>query len=175
MRASRYLSTPTYLVAFLFTLIPFLDLLVNLWPVQLRNIRWRVAMMGQLSGGMMTVLLGFLLAIIVANVLDQLRMQRAMVALSGLMAVVLLGLLGLFVLDVLQLRPDVRPEVRRAFDMVAVQAFIKLVLALIGSALFAWSGLRAVREEKKARRTRGADGPAVVVGSRSPTTETRAG
>jgi threonine/homoserine/homoserine lactone efflux protein len=175
MRALRYLGSPTYLVAFLFVFVPFLDLLVNLWPVQPRNIRWRVAMMGQLSGGMMTVMLGFLLAILAAHLLEQPRVQRAMIALSGLMGLVLLGILGLFILDVLQLRPEIRPEVRRAFDMVAIQAFIKLFLSLVGAAVFVWSGLRALREERKARRARGAEGPVVMVGTRGPTAETRPG
>jgi hypothetical protein len=165
MRSSRYLSAPTYLVAFLFAFVPFLDLLVSVWPLQFGNLRWRVATMGQLSGGLMTVLLGFLLALVISTVLEQPRMQRAIVALSGLMAVALIATMGLFVLDVFQLRGAVRPEVRRTYDMIAVQAFIKFVLSLIGSLLFAWAALRMARDDKKARRPRNtADGPVVVVG-----------
>lgn len=169
MRSFRHLSAPTYLVAFLFLFVPLLDLIVSVWPLQFGNLRWRVAMVGQLSGGLMTVFLGFLLALAIATVLDQPRMQRAIVALSGLLAVLLLVIIGLFVLDIFQLRGAVRVEVRRAFDMIAVQAFIKLVLALVGSVLFVLAGIRAARDEQKSRRSRGAaEGPVVMVGGRSP-------
>jgi chromate transport protein ChrA len=176
MRSSRFLSAPTYLVAFLFAFVPFLDLVVSVWPLQFGNLRWRVAMMGQLSGGLMTVLLGFLLALIAATVFDQPKVQRAIVALSGLMALALVVVMGMFVLDVFQLRGDVRPEVRRAFDMIALQAFIKLILALIGSLLFAWSGIRIARDDRKARRQRGAaEGPVVMVGGRGGGADARVG
>jgi hypothetical protein len=165
MRPFRHLSAPTYLVAFLFLFVPFLDLAVSVWPLQFGNLRWRVAMSGQMSGGLMTVFLGFLLALGIATVLDQPKMQRAVVALCGLLAVVLVVVLGMFVLDIFQLRGAIRPEVRRAFDMIAVQAFIKLLLSLLGSVLFVIAGLRMARDEQKARRPRGAtDGPVVVVG-----------
>ena len=174
MRPFRHLSAPTYLVAFLFLFVPFLDLAVSVWPPQFGNLRWRVAMVGQLSGGLMTVFLGFLLALAIATLLDQRKMQRAVVALCGLLAVALIVVIGMFVLDVFQLRGAVRPEVRRAFDMIAVQAFIKLILSLVASVLFVVAGIRLSRDEQKARRPRGAvDGPVVVVGSRGSTADAR--
>lgn len=174
MRPLRHLSAPTYLVAFLFLFVPFLDLAVSVWPLQFGNLRWRVAMVGQLSGGLMTVFLGFLIALVIATVLDQPRVQRAVVALCGLLAVALVVIIGMFVLDIFQLRGAIRPEVRRAFDMIAVQAFIKLILSLIGSVLFVLAGLRLARDEQKARRPRGADGPVVVVGgTRGPAADVR--
>ena len=166
MRAFRRLSTPTYLVALVFMVIPFLDVLVSVYPLQFANIRWRVALMGQLSGGLMTVLLGFLLALAAATLLEQPRMQRAIVALSALLGLLLLATIVLFVLDIVQLRPSVRPEVRRAFDIVATQAFGKLLLSLVASVLFVLAGLRASRELLAGRRARGAEGPVVMVGSR---------
>ena len=174
MRPFRHLSAPTYLVAFLFLFIPFLDLAVSVWPPQFGNLRWRVAMVGQLSGGLMTVFLGFLLALTIATVLEQPRVQRAIVALCGLLAVALVIILGMFVLDVFQLRGDVRPEVRRAFDTIAIQAFTKLILALVASALFVLSGIRIARDEQRTRRPRGAaEGPVVVVGSRGSAADAR--
>ena len=174
MRPFRHLSAPTYLVAFLFLFVPFLDLAVSVWPLQFGNLRWRVAMVGQLSGGLMTIFLGFLLALTIATVLDQRRVQRAIVALCGLLALALVVTIGVFVLDIFQLRGAVRPEVRRAFDMIAVQAFIKLILSLVGSALFVLAGIRLTRDEQKARRPRAAtDGPVVVVGSRGPAADAR--
>jgi len=168
MRPFRRLSTPTYLVALLFIFIPLLDVVVSGWPLQFANIRWRVAMMGQLSGGLMTVLLGFLLAVAAATLFEQPRVQRLLVALSALMGLALLATLVLFLLDVTQLRGDVRPEIRRTFDIVALQAFLKLCFALLGSVLFFVAGLRASRDLLAARRTRGPEGPVVMVGSRGP-------
>lgn len=174
MRPFRFLSAPTYLVAFLFLFVPFLDLAVSVWPLQFGNLRWRVAMVGQLSGGLMTVFLGFLLALAIATLLEQPRMQRAIVALCGLLAVALVVIIGMFVLDIFQLRGAVRPEVRRAFDMIAVQAFIKLILSLLGSVLFLLAGIRLARDEQRSRRPRSAaEGPVVVVGSRGSAADVR--
>lgn len=174
MRSFRPLSAPTYLVAFLFLFVPLLDLAVSVWPLQFSNLRWRVATAGQLSGGLMTVFLGFLLALTITTVLDQVRARRAIVALAGLLALVLVVVSGLFVLDIFQLRGSVRPEVRRAFDMIALQAFIKLVLAVVGSVLFVIAGIRLGRDDQKARRTRGAaEGPAVIVASRGAAADAR--
>jgi hypothetical protein len=165
MRTLRFLSWPTYLVASLLAVVPFLDWAVAVWPLQLGNMRWRVGAAGQLSGGLMTVLLGLLLLLAVAVLLEQPRVLRLVAALGALLAAGTLVLLTLFLLDVLQLRGSVRPELVRSFDVVAFQALVKQLVAVAAGVVLAVSAIRAVRAGGGARRTRpSVDGPAVVVG-----------
>lgn len=145
MRQLRALRAPAYFVAAMVTLFPLLDFFVTVWPLQGGNIRWRVAAVGQLAGGMMTVFLGVFIALAIAFLLDQPRMQRALAALCGLLTALLLVLTVLFALDWAQLRRDVRPEVHLAFDVVSMQAEVKLLVELIGAALFTLGAVRASR------------------------------
>ena len=166
MRSLRLLAWPGYLVAFLLMFVPFLDWAVTVWPLQFGNMRWRVGAAGQLSGGLMTVLIGLLVVFAIALALDQRRAQRVVVVLSGLLAAGTLVLVSLFVLDVAQLRGSVRPEVVHAFDIVAIQALTKQLLTLLTTLAFAVAAFKASRADGAARRARGAkDAPPVVVGS----------
>jgi hypothetical protein len=165
MRPLRFLAWPTYLVATLLVLVPFLDWAVAVWPPQPGNMRWRVAAAGQMSGGLMTVLLGLLLLLAVAVLLEQPRVLRLVAALGALLAAGTLVGLGLFALDAVQLRGSVRPDLVRAFDAVALQALVKQLLAAVTSIVIAVCAVRAARGTDGARRARanraGAD---VVVG-----------
>ena len=165
MRASRFLRTPTYLVAIILAFLALLDFLVTVWPLQFANMRWRVGAMGQLSGALTGVMISLLLTFAASVIFDHPKVQRLLVAVAGLITALLLVVITLFVLDLVQLRVSVRPEVKRAFDIVAIQAFIKLLLGLVVSTVFAVASFRASRAEVASRR-RGAEGPAMVVGSR---------
>jgi len=145
MRPLRPLSSPGYFVAALFFLFPVYDFFVTVWPLQFSNVRWRVAVAGQIGASIMTMLLGLFLMLALSYVMEQPRVQRALVALSGLFAAGLLVVLVLFALDWVQLRPDVRPEVRHAFDVVSTQAAVKLLLGVIGGTLMTLSALRTAR------------------------------
>lgn len=156
MRQLRALRAPAYFVAAMVTLFPILDFFVTVWPLQGGNIRWRVAAVGQLAGGMMTVFLGLFIALMLAFLFDQPRLQRTLAALSGLLTALLLVLAVLFALDWAQLRRDVRPEVHLAFDVVSMQAEVKLLVELVGAALFTLGALRASREAAAATTKRAA-------------------
>ncbi|MFL5578670.1 MAG: hypothetical protein ACJ79S_22170 [Gemmatimonadaceae bacterium] len=171
MRPLRLLSWPTYLVATLLIFVPFLDWAVAVWPLQPGNMRWRVAAVGQLSGGLMTVLLGLLLLFAVALLLEQPRVQRLVAALAGLLAAGTLVAIVLFLLDAVQLRGSVRPELVHSFDAVAIQALVKQLLALATSIALAVCAARASRASGEARRARATKpGAGVVVGGRVPET-----
>jgi hypothetical protein len=168
MRQLRNLKTPGYFVAALFVLFPIYDFFVTVWPLQFGNVRWRVAVAGQIGASVMTMLLGLFLALAVSYVMDQPRVQRALAAVSGLFAAGLLVTLVLFALDWLQLRKDVRPELHHAFDVVSTQAAIKLVLGTIGATLMTLSALRMAREASATsaarRAARGKEAGPLVAG-----------
>ncbi|HET7456728.1 MAG TPA: hypothetical protein VFJ74_03670 [Gemmatimonadaceae bacterium] len=145
MRPLRFLRWPTYFIASLLIFVPLFDLIITIWPIQGSNLRWRVATMGQVSASEVLAILGLLLLLIASVIFDQPRVQRVVAALAGLMAAVLLVLVPLFLLDITQLRPDVRPELKHPFDLVATQSTLKLILEIIAYASLALAGFRASR------------------------------
>jgi hypothetical protein len=146
------LAGPLYLVAALLVVIPLADFLLSVPPSEFSNVQWRFAAVGLLAGFMLTPVLGLAMALVVAAVLEHYRVQRWLVAVSLLMATVLIALSLGFVLDMLQVRASVPDEGRAAFTNAWTRAILKHALA---ATAFAYLGLRARRmiPERTRQRT----------------------
>lgn len=164
MRHLRLLRWPTYFIASLLLFVPLFDLTITVWPFQGSVLRWRVATMGQVSASMVLATLGLLLLLVASVLFEQPRAQRAVAAVTGVMAAALLVLVPLFLLDLAQLRPDVRPEIRHPFDIVATQSTIKLVLEIVALASIAVAGFKASRAAVDQTNKRAAGRSDVLVG-----------
>lgn len=163
----RFLRWPTYLLAAMLITVPFLDLLVTVLPLQGSNVRWRVGTTGQMASNIVLLLVGLFIALVAANVFEQPRAQRALAALNALVAAGLLVAMPLFLLDFMQLRPEVRPEVKTGFDIVGTQTLIKLLFALAITAVNAVTAFRTSRlADAPAKRAggRNQDGSPLVAG-----------
>jgi hypothetical protein len=148
----QYLAWPNYFVALLLIALPFVDLVTNVWPVRISALEWRYGTLGLLSGFTLTPLLGIVLAIASAAVLEHRLMQRIIASLNLIGAVLLAVIIVLFALDWLQLRASVQPDPRRGMDVGAAKALAKHALVVIALGWLGIAGIRATRAEARARR-----------------------
>ena len=164
MRATDRLVPPAYGLAAVLVLVPILDVLLQVWPLDPGEASWRFGAIGILSRSLLTPLLGLLLAMATAAAAGHRHALRLTGALSGLLAVGLVAVGGLFALDGLELRAVVAPgEPRARFDRTGFQASVKLglfILLSLAYAIFAWLGVRDEKRERKVVRP--PSGPGIV-------------
>lgn len=146
------LGRALYLVAALLVVTPLLDVLSNVWPLAIGDLRWRYGTVGLLSGFLLTSLLGMALAVLTAVVLRQRRVLSVLSVLNLVAAVTLLAAAGLFVLDVLQVRGTVPVESRSLFDVGAVKALFKHATLMVSFAALG-IGARSSISQRPADRT----------------------
>ena len=138
----EHLVGPFYFVCLLLIIVPLGDLATNIWPFRFGEVGWRYGMVGLLSGFLVSPLMGLILAVIGAAYMGHRRMLRALGILAAVGALVLLALTGLFLLDVIQVQPEVPPEGSSTFRIGATRAFIKNTLVVAG---LAWLSVGSFR------------------------------
>lgn len=117
------------------------DSVVALWPIQPGLLQWRYSAGGFISGSLVTVTFALLVyAAVAADAGPRIRRVMGSVLMAG--ALFLLATTGLFVLDALQLRPTVLPEMKTSFDATTVRGIFKL---LSGAAVWTLLGVIAFR------------------------------
>jgi hypothetical protein len=145
---------PNYFVALLLIVLPFVDLVTNVWPVRVGALEWRYGTLGLLSGFTLTPLLGIVLATASAALLDHRVMQRVIGVLNLLGAVALAVVVVLFALDWLQMRASIQPPQRHGMDIGSLKALAKHVLVAVALGWLGIAGLRATRRQAGARSRR---------------------
>ena len=146
MLQSKYLAWPAYLVAVAMMLIPMADAWTTLFPWHLGQARWRFAAVGLISNALMIPLAGILIAFAVAAARRQ-RLLLRVIGIGGFAAAILCGLaLVSFVLDALQTRAGVNPDVLLSFHVASVTAALKTALAAATFLAFGFSGWNASRQ-----------------------------
>ena len=171
MSRTKYLALPGYSVAFLLFLVPLFDTALTVFPWRFGESSWRFGVVGVFSRALLTPLLGLLIAFAVAVLLDHRAVQRAISVFSGLIAVAVMCILALFVLDALQMRVQVRPEAKTAFDVTSVMALGKYGLAMLVLAAFTVGGWKSSRRENSAAARAGrqkSEDAGIIVASRAP-------
>ena len=136
------MAAPLYAGCALLVLLPAVDLLTNVWPIRPWEIGWRYGTVGLASGFLLTPLLGLMAAAVLARLLDQSAVLRALAAVVGLTALALAGATGMFVLDALEVSGQIPADGREAFQIGAVRAVLKnaLVAGVLG-----WMALATLR------------------------------
>jgi hypothetical protein len=74
---------------------------------------------------------------------DQRKMQRAVAVVSGVVAIMVILAMGMFVLDAVQMRSQVRPQAKTAFDVASLVALGKFLFGLLVLVSFTISGWKA--------------------------------
>ena len=164
IRTTRSLAVPLYLVAVLLIFNSMMDTLITIWPLQPGIPRWRLGALGQFGSAATTLILAFVIAYIASWVVEHPTVQRVISVILGIMGILLLAGAVMLVLDMLQLRVAVRPEVKRTYDLLSLQALIKLMTTSLVSLTMAYLIFRHVRALPK--QVERPTGPVVVVGSR---------
>ena len=148
-QAARAVAGPLFLVGALLVVLPALDLLLNVWPLQPGDFRWRFGVVGLLANFLLTPLLGVALLSGTAALAAAPTARRVVGAVNVAGAVLLALALGLFLLDLVQLRPTLRPEALPSFDVANARAMLKLAL---GAAALLWLGAAGLRRAPEPAR-----------------------
>jgi len=152
----RRIAVPGYLVAFLIFLFPLLDTALSVWPPQTGTLAWRFGAVGLFSRALMTPLLGVLVAFAIALLLEHRTFLRVLAIANGVAVVLIVLVMGLFLLDALEMRVQVRPDAKRAFDAASTVALVKYgtgMLVALAFAVHGWKASKRTGVAKKVKRT----------------------
>lgn len=141
----RPLAWAAYSVAFLLLVIPLVDSVLGVWPARLGDVSWRYGAAGLFSRAFMTPLLGLLVALLVAVVMEHRNVARVLAGVAFVGAALAIGAVASFSLDALQTRAQVRPEALSAFDTATVVALAKYVVSALVAVLLGVGGWKAAR------------------------------
>jgi hypothetical protein len=153
----RPLLKGMYPVAFAITLIPLFEFAVGVWPFHLGNIVWRFSATGMLLKSLVVPLFGLGIASVIAAFLEQRRVMRVLAVVAMTAGVALAALLAVFVLDFLQMRSSVGPQLKAGIDKASVTAVTIgaiLVPVAMGIGLGGWKVSRQKTERSDAVRSK---------------------
>ncbi len=166
----RPLAWAAYSVAFILIVVPLTEVLLGIWPLRIGQVNWRFGAAGLVSQSVITPLLGMLLAVTTAALVEHRVTARVLAGFALLGGVLGALALAMFSLDALEARSAVRTESLQAFDKAAVVAAVKFVLGSISAVLLGVGGWKASRRhggEAAARERKSAsDDSPVLVGAR---------
>ena len=166
----KYFVLPAYCVAFLLIVFPLLDTALSVYPTRVSEVAWRFGATGLFSRALMTPMLGLLLAFGVALLAEHRAAQRVIAVLSGLLVLTLAGAVVLFTLDALQMRVQVRPEAKTAFDLASAAALAKYITGAVVALAFAIMSWKAASSrDGRVSKVRRAEESTLVVGTRAAT------
>jgi len=140
MESNKSLSRAGYLIATLLVAIPLFDASASVWPPHLGDERWRFGAVGALSNLTLVPLLGFLLALFIATMLDHRRVRRFVGIICGILGAILAAMAVLFILDYFQTRTMVNPRFQHAMGVATGTAIVKHVLSVIALAMLSRAG-----------------------------------
>ncbi|HET9983616.1 MAG TPA: hypothetical protein VFQ38_08510 [Longimicrobiales bacterium] len=158
------------MMAAILVVFPAAEAMLSLMPWQLGVTAWRFGAAGLLSRALMTPMLGLLMLAGLAVLLEHRRFLRVLSVASLVVAVALIVVLGTFLLDALQMRGQIRPDLKKPFDVASLQAAAKFAVSAVWLGLLAVGGLRAARRGRTERRGERRSAPimaAAVSGSHS--------
>jgi hypothetical protein len=127
---------------------------------------WRFGAFGLLMARVSALVLADAMILTAAIQLGHRKVLRVLGALHLLLALALLGVIAFFLLDAVQLRRGLRPEVRQSFELAALRALLVTGLMVV---LAGWVGLASLRVTR-GRRERTPEQPFIAVrhGSAEP-------
>jgi chromate transport protein ChrA len=151
--ALQAIAWPVYLAGVLTALLPMVDLLASVWPPRLGQVEWRFGTLGLLSGFTLSPLLGLVMCMAAAAVLEHRIVQRVLAVFALIGAVKMLAIVVIFSLDWLQFRAAAPAEARLGMDVGSAKAVIKHALVAVSFIWLGIAGWRAGRREHRARRS----------------------
>jgi hypothetical protein len=150
MDSLKTLTRPGYLIAALMAILPVADGVMSVWPFRFTNEQWRYGAVGVLSNVMLSALLGILLMLAMAIVLDHRTTRRVLGWICGVTAALLGVTVLFFILDYLQARAYVQAQYTRSVDIASIATIIKQLLTVVALVMLAKIGLAGAKTAKTA-------------------------
>ena len=132
-----------YATAFLLIVIPFLQAISQLLPLQLGNLQWRFLSANPLSSVLLLPFLGMLLLLMMARALANRGLSLFVGILAAIFALLLAASLVLFVLDGLQLKAIVNSAQTAQFQNVFARVTAVTVIFVVVFTMMALAALKA--------------------------------
>jgi len=110
-------------------IVTFAEIAVAAWPFRIHDVGWRLAIAGAMSGGAGTALLALFFALIIAVVSDDRGVVWLVSIICAVAALCCIIGGGVFALDALQMKGQIKPELVSRYDAALVWGLIKIVLA----------------------------------------------
>ena len=165
-----------YIAAVILIAIPTVQVVSQLWPLQLVSIQWRFGAANAFSAILMLPFMGVALLLNLARATDSRGFSRLIGATSGLIAVVLAASTVLFILDALQLKTIVQSRMLDQFTSTMYRVAILSTVFFIAFGILALSAF-SFPKSNKAAQVKGAaskkadDGVGLIVGQTGARTE----
>lgn len=150
----RTIAWPVYVAGGLTLLLPLVDLLASVWPPRVGQVEWRFGTLGLLSGFTLTPLLGLIMCMAAAALLEHRVVQRILAVLSILCAVLLFAVIVIFAFDWLQFRASAPADARAGMDVGSVKAIVKHAVVGVAFLWLGFAGWRAGRRHGGSRARR---------------------
>ncbi len=166
MISYRRLAWPFYLTGLAIVAFPALEFVLTILPLSPTVISWRVGAVGLLARSSLTPLVGLVIILGTATLLEHLSVQRAVMVVGMVAAAAFLLTALLFALDLVQFRGDVREAAKRAYDASSAVVVLKLLAEACVLAAFGASGRLLTRRAAEHAAHHGA--PALLVGRQEP-------
>lgn len=144
-RTFRVLAWPAYAVASLLIAVPLANIAPGMVPFDVDIVQWRFRVAGMVASSIALPVLGVLLGVTAAHMLGHLRTARALAVFSFLAAATGVLAIGMFALDSVQLRPEVRVEALPGFDASVIAGIVKFGLGTIVSIILGVGAWKAGR------------------------------
>jgi hypothetical protein len=125
------------LCALLLVAVPVVQVGVQLWPLQLRNLQWRFGAANALSNVLLLPFLGLALVTLLARMTASTGLARTVGAITALATLLLAASLGLFVLDAGELKAIVRDQAMPAFKSSTVRVGVVTAVFTMAYAVLA--------------------------------------
>ena len=169
----RQLGSVIYYAAVALMINSFAQFAIQVWPLKLSELNWRVGAAGLLMDALLGTVLPLVLFTFAAFMNNDRRLLQVLRWAAIVIGVLTIALLLSFALDSVQIRAQLPQDVKGNFIKVAARA--SLIGILLGS-LFIWTGLTMgkVLKSQGTVRTAGTAGTApaqegmLLVGSREP-------
>ncbi len=157
-----------YTVVLLLLVVPFVQAILQVWPLQLSSIQWRFGAANALSSVLLLPYLGLALLLIMARSLESRVLGLTVGVCSAIFTIGLIASLVLFILDALQLKAIVTSQMMSAFNTTSVRVGAVSAVFVLAFGLLALAGLKAPRGSvaapRKGERKVADDGEGLIVG-----------
>ncbi len=151
MKPHRALVFVFYAICTLLVLVPLLETIVSVSPLSPSQVAWRFGAAGLFSRALMTPLLGLTLLAVLGLLFNHRGTLLTVAGLCAFGALCLVVAQILFILDALQMRGQVRPDARTAFDMATLLAVLKIAVAFVVCVGLAIGGWKTARRNRPVR------------------------
>jgi hypothetical protein len=161
----RRLRGAGYYIGIIVLIAHVTEMILGAWPPRLGSPSWRIGFASSAATTVFMSLLIMFIMITIAVVSGDRRTAIVLAGLSALAAALFVGMSGMFALDALQMRNQVRQQLAERYDYTSAWVLARQLMGAIGFVVLtvaAFRSVRGMRVEAPART--GAKGSGLIMG-----------